>query len=94
MEIPEASLCCGSAGIYNLVQPETAAELGDRKAQLVAAMGADVVATGNPGCLLQLTAALARSGKKIPVVHTIELIDASLRGEPAQSFLSAQRVEK
>ena len=87
-EIPEAAICCGSAGIYNLVQPETAAALGDRKAQWIAALGVDVVATGNPGCLLQLTAALARSGKKIPVVHTIQLIDASLRGDQAESFLS------
>jgi glycolate oxidase iron-sulfur subunit len=91
-EVPEASLCCGSAGIYNLVQPETAAELGDRKARLVVATGADVVATGNPGCLLQLTAALARSGKTIPVVHTIELVDASLRGIPPETFLAARRL--
>ncbi len=90
-EIPEAAVCCGSAGIYNLVQPETAAALGDRKAQLIAAMGADVVATGNPGCLFQMAAALSRSGTKIPVVHTIELIDASLRAERPESFLSARR---
>ena len=94
MEIPEAAVCCGSAGIYNLVQPEAAAELGDRKAQLIAATGADVVATGNPGCLFQLTAALARDGKTIPVVHTIELIDASLRGTLPESFLTARRSEE
>ena len=93
-EIPEAAICCGSAGIYNLVQPETAAALGDRKAQLIASLGADVVATGNPGCLLQLTAALTRSGKKIPVVHTIQLIDASLRGVQPESLFSAQRVKQ
>jgi glycolate oxidase iron-sulfur subunit len=93
-EIPEAAICCGSAGIYNLVQPETAAALGDRKAQLIASLGADVVATGNPGCLLQLTAALARSGKNIPVVHTIQLIDASLRGGDAASFLSTHRADQ
>jgi glycolate oxidase iron-sulfur subunit len=93
-EIPEAAICCGSAGIYNLVQPETAAALGDRKTQLIAALGADVVATGNPGCLLQLTAALARSGRKIPVVHTIQLIDASLRGDQAESFLPGRRVKQ
>ena len=92
-EIPEAAICCGSAGIYNLVQPETAAALGDRKAQWIAALDVDVVATGNPGCLLQLTAALARSGKKIPVVHTIQLLDASLRGDQPQSLFSAERVK-
>jgi glycolate oxidase iron-sulfur subunit len=92
-EIPEAAICCGSAGIYNLVQPETAEALGDRKAQLVASVDADVVATGNPGCLLQLTAALVRGGQKIPVVHTIQLIDASLRGDQPESFLSTRRTE-
>jgi glycolate oxidase iron-sulfur subunit len=80
-EIPEAPLCCGSAGIYNLVQPETARELGDRKAGHIAALNADVVATGNPGCVLQLQSSLARLGEKIPVVHTIQLLDASLRRE-------------
>jgi glycolate oxidase iron-sulfur subunit len=85
-EIPEAAVCCGSAGIYNLVQPETAAALGDRKAQLIAALDADVVATGNPGCLFQMAAALSRSGTKIPVVHTIQLIDASLRGAGPEAF--------
>lgn len=91
-EIAEASVCCGSAGIYNLVQPQTAMELGDRKAQLIAPLGADVVATGNPGCLLQLTAALARGGHKIPVVHTVQLLDASLRGSSRDAFLATHRV--
>ena len=79
VEIPEAAICCGSAGIYNLVQPEAANALGDRKAQLIAPLAVDVVATGNPGCLLQLSSALARNGKKTPVVHTIQLLDASIR---------------
>jgi len=79
-EIPEPALCCGSAGIYNLVQPDTARELGDRKAQHIAGLNADVVATGNPGCVLQLQSSLARLQQKTPVVHTIQLLDASLRG--------------
>jgi glycolate oxidase iron-sulfur subunit len=78
-EIPEAAVCCGSAGIYNLVQPDAANELGDRKAQLIVPLHVDVIATGNPGCLLQLQSALARSGHKIPVMHTIQLLDTSLR---------------
>jgi glycolate dehydrogenase iron-sulfur subunit len=77
-EIPESAVCCGSAGIYNLVQPDAANALGDRKAQLIAPLNADVIATGNPGCLLQLQCALARSGRKTPVVHTIQLLDTSL----------------
>ena len=79
VEIPESAVCCGSAGIYNPVQPDAANALGDRKAQLITPLNADVVATGNPGCLLQLQAALARGGHKIPVMHTIQLLDTSLR---------------
>src|SRR6266404_3462288 len=81
VEIPEAPICCGSAGIYNLVQPDAANELGDRKAELIASLDADVVVTGNPGCILQLQASLERAGKKIPVLHTIQLLDASIRGQ-------------
>jgi glycolate oxidase iron-sulfur subunit len=80
LEIPEAAICCGSAGIYNLVQPEAALQLGDRKAGHVAALDADVVVSANPGCLLQLQAALARAGRKLPVRHTVEVLDASIRG--------------
>ena len=86
-EIPETAVCCGSAGIFNLVQPEAANALGDRKAGLIAPLKADVVATGNPGCILQMQSALARSGHRIPVVHTIQLLDASIRGKPVESLL-------
>jgi len=85
-EIPEAPICCGSAGIFNLVQPDTALELGDRKAQHIAALHPDAVVTGNPGCALQLQSALARQHLKTPVVHTIELLDASLRDVPPDSL--------
>jgi glycolate oxidase iron-sulfur subunit len=85
VEIPESAVCCGSAGIYNLVQPDAANALGDRKAQLIAPLNVDVIATGNPGCLLQLQSALARSGRKIPVVHTIQLLDSSLRARLTDS---------
>jgi glycolate oxidase iron-sulfur subunit len=87
VEIPEAAICCGSAGIYNLVQPNAANALGDRKAGLIASLDADVVVTGNPGCILQLQASLERAGRKIPVLHTIQLVDASIRGQ----LLSALR---
>jgi len=80
VEIAEGAICCGSAGTYNLVQPETADQLADRKAALIAATRADVVATGNPGCILQLRAALARRGDPTPVLHTVQLLDASIRG--------------
>ena len=85
-EIPESAICCGSAGIYNLVQPAAAEELGNRKAAHIASVNADVVATGNPGCLLQIQSALARRGQKTPVLHFIQLLDASLRGRPMESL--------
>ena len=62
VEPAEQELCCGSAGIYNLVQPDAARTLGDRKAAKVLATEPDVYASANPGCLLQVTAALRRAG--------------------------------
>lgn len=79
LEMPEGAICCGSAGIYNLVQPKTAGELANRKAEHIGALEPDVVATGNPGCLLQLRTALERSGQKVRVTHTINLLDASMQ---------------
>jgi len=86
-EIPESVICCGSAGIYNLVQPDAANAIGDRKAMLIAPLKADVVATGNPGCLQQLEASLSRNGQQTPVVHTIQLLDASIRGTALKTLL-------
>jgi len=85
-EIPEAPICCGSAGIFNLVQPDAANELGDRKAALIHPLKPNVVSTGNPGCLLQLQASLARTGEPIPVVHHIQILDASIRGVKLQGL--------
>jgi glycolate oxidase iron-sulfur subunit len=85
-EIAEGPICCGSAGIYNLVQPDAANELGDRKARLIAPLQADVIATGNPGCLLQLQSSLKRNSYNTPVVHTIQLLDASIRGAQLESI--------
>jgi glycolate oxidase iron-sulfur subunit len=78
LELPEAALCCGSAGIYNLVQPATAHELGQRKVENIVATAAQVVATGNPGCQLQIGALLNEKGSPLPVMHYIELLDASI----------------
>jgi glycolate oxidase iron-sulfur subunit len=86
LEIDEPAVCCGSAGIYNLVQPSAANALGDRKAQHIMPLNADVVVTGNPGCILQLRASLARAGSTVPVLHTVQLLDASLRGQPVESL--------
>ena len=76
----EAEICCGSAGIYNLVQPEPAAALGARKARHIAALDPDMIATANPGCTLQISAAARVLGYKWPVFHPIQLVDASIRG--------------
>ena len=77
----EAEICCGSAGIYNLVQPEAAADLGLRKARHIAALSPDMIATGNPGCTLQIAAAGRRLGHDWAIVHPVELLDASIQGE-------------
>jgi glycolate oxidase iron-sulfur subunit len=76
LDIPEPEICCGSAGVYNLVEPEAAEQLGERKAANVASTDPDVIATGNPGCLLQIGRFLDRD---VPLVHPVQLLDASLR---------------
>ena len=73
-ELPDAHLCCGSAGSYNLDQPQIAASLGEKKAQTVLAIGAEVLATGNIGCLTQLRAHFAKLGSNLPVRHTIQVL--------------------
>jgi glycolate oxidase iron-sulfur subunit len=85
-EIPEAELCCGSAGIWNILFPEPARELGDRKARNVASTGAELLVTANPGCLMQVASALQRQGARIGMAHTIEVLDASIRGLPATTL--------
>ncbi|HWB33365.1 MAG TPA: heterodisulfide reductase-related iron-sulfur binding cluster [Acidobacteriaceae bacterium] len=80
-EIAEPSLCCGSAGVYNLLHPEPAMELGDRKVENLLAANAEALVSANPGCLLQLMAGLRRRGlKTLPTFHMVELLDASIRG--------------
>jgi glycolate oxidase iron-sulfur subunit len=76
-DIPEAEICCGSAGIYNLVMPEAGEELGRRKIDNVVSVAPDAVATANPGCLLQIRRYLPQ---ELPMFHPIELVDASIRG--------------
>jgi glycolate oxidase iron-sulfur subunit len=79
--VADGDICCGSAGIFNLVQPEMAAELGRRKAANIAAASPDIIATTNPGCMLQINAAARAAGSDRPIVHVVELLDASMRGE-------------
>ena len=86
-EIADPEICCGSAGTYNLVNPEPARELGDRKARAVLDTGADLLVTANPGCLLQVASSLNRmaaaaepGARPIHLAHTVEVLDAALRG--------------
>ncbi|MDF1606066.1 heterodisulfide reductase-related iron-sulfur binding cluster [Nocardioides sp. YIM 152315] len=86
-EIPEPELCCGSAGVYNLLNPEPARELGKRKAANIVATGADVLVTANPGCLMQVAASLEaaarrQGGRPMRLAHTVEVIDAAIQGRP------------
>jgi glycolate oxidase iron-sulfur subunit len=78
LEPADWEICCGSAGIYNLVQPAAAAELGARKAANLLASGAEAVAAGNPGCALQIAAHL--NGRELPIFHPMTLLDHSIRG--------------
>jgi glycolate oxidase iron-sulfur subunit len=78
--LAEEDLCCGSAGTYNFEQPETAHALGERKVKNILDSGAEAVATGNIGCLVQLRSHLAVLNQHLPVWHTIEVLDRAYRG--------------
>jgi glycolate oxidase iron-sulfur subunit len=89
VELADAGNCCGSAGVYNLLQPEAAAELGARKAQAVLDAGAPLLISANPGCTLQIAAALADRGEHVEVAHVAEILDASLRGLPPPALATS-----
>jgi glycolate oxidase iron-sulfur subunit len=83
LEPADPEICCGSAGIYNLLQPEAAGDLGSRKAERLLATGAQAVAAANPGCTLQITAHTAAQGHELPVYHPVQFLDASIAGKGA-----------
>jgi glycolate oxidase iron-sulfur subunit len=88
-EVPrERDLCCGSAGTYNLLQPDTGRELGERKARAVLDAGAQLLVTANPGCQLQIQASLRRLGRPMPMAHVAEVLDASIRGMDVDTLLT------
>jgi glycolate oxidase iron-sulfur subunit len=87
----EPEICCGSAGIYNLVQPNAAAQLGRRKVRNLAALTPDIIATGNPGCTLQIAATARDLGWQWPIVHPVELLDASIRGDDPRRVIGSTR---
>lgn len=86
-DLPNKEICCGSAGVYNVFNPEPAAELGDRKGQDAAATGAELLVSGNPGCSMQIGSALERAGSPMPVAHTARVLDVSLRGLDSGTLL-------
>ena len=86
--MPEGHLCCGSAGTYNLLQPEIAGQLRDRKVANIESTGPQVIATGNIGCITQIG-----SGTAIPVVHTVELLDWATGGPRPAALASVRPVE-
>ena len=91
VEPAEQDICCGSAGIYNITQPDAARELGDRKAANVLETGAQVYASANPGCLVQVATALRRAESPMPALHPIEIVDASIRNLGAAGLLRQAR---
>jgi glycolate oxidase iron-sulfur subunit len=91
-EMPDAAICCGSAGVYNLLHPQTGEELGNRKVDNLLATQAEAVISANPGCLLQLMSGLRRRGlDDMPAFHMVELLDASIRGIAVDELLRQDR---
>jgi glycolate oxidase iron-sulfur subunit len=82
LELRDAGVCCGSAGVYNLLQPDAARELGSRKADSVVDSGASLLISANPGCTLQISSELAARGVSLRTAHTAEVLDASINGVP------------
>ena len=82
LEVPDGEQCCGSAGIYNLVDPASAEEIGERKVERILSTGAEMLASGNPGCTLQVQRILRKRGRSLPAAHPIEILDASIAGRP------------
>jgi glycolate oxidase iron-sulfur subunit len=81
VEVPDGEQCCGAAGIYNLVQPASADQVGDRKADAVLATGASLLASANPGCTLHISKILAGRGTAVEAAHPIEILDRAIGGE-------------
>lgn len=87
-ELPESTWCCGSAGIYNLVQPEMAGQFLDRKLRHIESTGAAIVATGNPGCLLHIENGVRKAGQALRLAHPINLLAEAYRREEPQRIKS------
>ena len=91
LEIGEADVCCGSAGVYNLLEPEAAEALRDRKVNHLRAVRADVLVSSNPGCLLQISAGFESAGERLDTMHIVQLLDRSIQGLEAVRSASLSR---
>lgn len=80
VDLPDGEQCCGSAGVYNLVQTASAEQIGNRKVEAVLSVKPQLLASGNPGCTLQIQRLLQERGLKLPAAHPIEILDASIAG--------------
>ena len=79
-DVPEGHICCGSAGVYNILQPEIAGQLRERKVSNIEKTRPEIIATGNIGCMTQIGKGLADRGSPVPIVHTVELLDWATGG--------------
>ena len=79
LEIPQSEICCGSAGTYNLKQPDVARALGQRKAENILSTSCEAIAAGNIGCIVQIGAHLKQLGQPLPIYYTIEVLDRAYR---------------
>jgi glycolate oxidase iron-sulfur subunit len=91
VEPGDQEICCGSAGIYNLVQARAARKLGRDKADRVLALDPGAYASANPGCLVQVTSALRQAGRPLPAFHPVQLVDAALQGFSAAETVRGAR---
>ena len=90
IELTESEWCCGSAGIYNITQPELSQEILERKMAHIAETDADIVATGNPGCLLQIQLGIQKHDLPMKAMHPVNLLDCAYRGIAPEDFLPEQ----
>ena len=91
LEIPHGEMCCGSAGTYNLFQPASAHEIGERKADDVASVAPDILASANPGCTIQIQSILRERGASLPAAHPIELLDRAIRANSSSGGVPKSR---
>ncbi len=87
--MPDGDVCCGAAGLYNVLEPEMSSELRRRKAEAVASTGADVVASANTGCTMQIAAGLRELGSPMRVLHPVEILDRAYAAEPSEAAPAA-----